>query len=124
MGNVYSPSLAHEARKIRIRELRQSKNNPLSSVATMVGLSKTAIYPLLREIAEEDNVPYKSLLDFPHEGYNREAPYVSHKPQKADAQAPSVESISDPLDELLAVLQDMKADCENMLTVLNNIDTL
>ena len=124
MGISYSQSVAHAARKIKIRELRQSKDNPLSLVATMVGLSKTAIYPLLKEIAEEDNVPYKTLLDFPHEGYNREAPYVSHKPQRADAQVPSVESISDPFDELLAVLQNTKADCENMLTVLNNIEMI
>ena len=122
---ISSQSVAHAARKIRIRELRESKSNSLRSVATMVGLSPTAIYPLLKEIAEEDHVPYKSLLDFPHEGYNREAPYVRQKSQKADAQVPSVESISEsPFDELLADLQRMYADCENMLTVLNNIDAI
>ena len=118
-----SHSLAHEARKIKIRELRQEKQNPLSSVAAMVGLARTSIYPVLTEISQEDQVPYESLLDQPHEGYNRETPY--RKNPKAATQVPSVESISDPtLDELLVVLEGMKADCENMLVILTNIKAI
>ena len=116
----HSRSIAREARKIKIRELRQDKQTPLCEVARLVGLSSaTSIYAILQEMAEEDGRPYREYLDYPHAGYHREAPIVT-KP-KADAESPSVESVSEsPFDELLADLQRMHADCENMLTVLNN----
>jgi len=120
----HSRSIAREARKIKIRELRQDKATPLCKVAKMVGLSSaTSIYDYVKEIAEEDGRPYREYLDYPHVGYHREAPIISHP--KADAESPSVESVSkSPFDELLAELQRMYADCENMLTVLNNINAM
>ena len=119
-----SRAIAREAQKIKIRELRQDKCTPLRQVAQMIGLSSTtSIYAILQEMAEEDGRPYREYLDYPHVGYHREAPIVT-KP-KADAESPSVESVSkSPFDELLAELQRMYVDCENMLTVLNNINAM
>lgn len=124
MGNTNSQALSHEARKIKIRELRQDKTRPLCEVAKIIGLSSTtAIYPILKEVAEEDGKPYREYLDQPHDGYHRETPVVSRP--KVDAESPCVESISvSPFDELLADLQRMHADCDNMLTILNNIEMI
>ena len=100
--------------KQKIWELSSSRIHSYAEIADALCIGQTFIYKLLRQIAEEKGVPYKSLLYQPHKepsGYNRTAPYVCHPHDDNTTNG-------DVFDTMLANLRDLEANCVRILDTL------
>ena len=115
-------AVRREAQKIRIRTLRHQKQTPVYDVAKKLQISPSHTYTLMKEIADEDHVSYESMLDQPHETYNRTAPYLPHHKEEVGKELSSEDNETiRKLDELSATLRELLKTSDDILTILETL---